>query len=64
MVDGVVTHPDHRGQGVASALIAHVETVHQGAIYTTTREAAALFLRRGWQAQRQIDDGWQVLRLR
>lgn len=59
---GLCTAPNHRGIGIGTDLIATVESETQGPIYTTTREAAPLFLRRGWHPIRQIEDGWQVLK--
>lgn len=61
---GLCTVPSARKQGIATALIATVEAQHAGPIFTTTREAAPLFTRRGWQEMRSLEDGWRVYKSR
>jgi len=66
---GLVVHPDHRAKGVATALIAALESAARTngapAIYSTTQAAAGLLRARGWRLLRDVTDdqgaGWPVL---
>jgi len=58
-IGGLVTQPDVRGRGVASALVAALETCarRRGAarILATTGAAAGVLERRGWRLLRRLD---------
>ncbi len=59
---GLCVAPEWRGRGIGGDLVAEVERSVPGPLYTTTREAAPIFQRRGWAVLRDVEDGWQVLR--
>lgn len=59
---GLATVPDQEGRGIASALVAHLTEAVPGPMFSTTKSAAGLLRRQGWQQQRVIEDGWQVWR--
>ncbi|WP_373355449.1 GNAT family N-acetyltransferase [Pseudoroseicyclus sp. CXY001] len=67
-MNGLVTDPACRRQGVADALVAalEAEAARRGAceIHSTTVAAGGLLERRGWRKLRQLDDGWAVYALR
>lgn len=59
---GLVTAPQARGRCVASGLVRHVMAQTPGPLFSTTKSAAGLLQRQGWQKLREIDEGWQVWR--
>lgn len=52
-VEGVAVHPDHRRRGICTALMSAVEEIarraYDVAALGATDEAAAIYMRRGWQ---------------
>lgn len=64
---GLVVSTDYRRRGIASALVANAEAAARAmghpAIHTATIEASGLIARRGWSIVRQLENGYDILRL-
>jgi len=63
-ITGIYVDPQHAGQGIGSALLAHAEAAIQAAGYPTVRLEASwnaedFYLRRGYQAvgERSVEEG-------